>query len=156
MKLRVYDVDAQNPNRYVDKDFNVNVVLPYIVGVSDVASDNITTIRNLINTPTTKTKFSFYLNNNTETIFPINTIVNGDQSNKCIYVMVSSAYDVPSLRIQYYVNGYQTINTFKKVTGTLQLQRWSNQSATYNIYVYTYDGVTPNVTNVNTNFRVIY
>lgn len=156
LKMRVYDVDAQNPGRYIDKPFNINVILPYIVGVSNVASDNINTIRGLINSPNTTTRFNFYLNNNTETVFPVNTIVNGNQSNKCIYIMVDKNYETPDMEIQYYVNGYQTASTFKKVTGNLQLQRWGNLTATYNIYVYTYDGITPNVTNINTNFRVIY
>lgn len=159
VELVVYDTNYENDtNSFGSKKVVAEVVLPYIVGVSTTRTKVFSEINSLINSPnSSNSKFDFYLNNRTNTDFRINTAVGGNVSNKCIYILVNAEYGTPD--ILYYAtseNDYlPLVDVFMELNNVpLTLTRWNNVTNNYKVYVYTNDGTTPAVTNINEQFRL--
>lgn len=137
----------------VIKDIYLEVVMPYIVIVSDTLVTNANGMANLINSPTTNTHIDYYIRNENGFDFQVNTKVGNNDEPKYIYILMNSDYNKQAKL--YYDNGIP-LNTFNNSgTYNLALNRFGGQQKTFKVYSYGYEvGMSPSKTRVDSNFTL--
>ena len=146
-----YNISVSDGESIVNESLTITKVYPYFYGVSTTATDNPTTISNLLST------FTKIVKKESDTEVVIDTNFDNTNTPRCIYFMFPAIYsplddDPNNLGISYISLGetpaYQNFEFYPSVQ--LNTSNWTN--IPYHIYIYSVDGV-PSTTNISAIFK---
>lgn len=149
--LVTYSMIVNDGTSSVTEILSITKVYPYFYGVSNIASDNPTTISNLLSS------FNKIVKKESDTEVVIDTNYDNTGTPRCIYFMFPASYsplddDPNNLGISYISLGetpaYQNFSFYPNVL--LSSSNWTN--IPYNIYIYSNNGA-PDVTSISAIFK---